>query len=51
VSESGISQPQTILELRDAGYGGFLIGEHFMAQGFPGLACADFIRRLNEQYA
>lgn len=49
VSESGISRPETVGMLRSAGYRGFLIGEYFMAQGFPGLACAEFIRQLEAQ--
>ena len=46
ISESGISDPQIILELREAGYRGFLIGEHFMRQAQPHRACAEFIRRI-----
>ncbi len=43
VSESGIARPQTIVELRQAGYSGFLIGETFMSAPEPGRALADFI--------
>jgi indole-3-glycerol phosphate synthase len=35
VSESGISAPETILELRKFGYEGFLIGENFMKHSRP----------------
>jgi indole-3-glycerol phosphate synthase len=42
VSESGISQPEVLSELRDIyGYQGFLIGEYFMQQSLPGKACQD----------
>jgi indole-3-glycerol phosphate synthase len=47
VSESGISDPNAIVELRRIGYEGFLIGEYFMANANPGKACAEFIRRVN----
>lgn len=46
ISESGISQPESILELRDAGYQGFLIGENFMKTDNPGEACDAFIKQL-----
>lgn len=47
VSESGISSPETIHRLREAGYQGFLIGETFMKTPDPGKALSDFIKRLN----
>ena len=50
ISESGISDPATIVELKQHGFQGFLIGETFMRSGRPELAAADFIdkvRRLN----
>lgn len=47
VSESGISDPNAIVELRRIGYEGFLIGEYFMASASPGKTCAEFIRRVN----
>jgi indole-3-glycerol phosphate synthase len=46
VSESGIGQPETIKLLREAGYRGFLMGEHFMKQPNPGKALNDFIAQL-----
>lgn len=46
VSESGISNPQTVRELRQAGFRGFLIGESFMKTAAPGLALKDFIAQL-----
>ena len=46
VSESGISAPQTIRELREAGFRGFLIGETFMRETEPGLALNQFIEQL-----
>ena len=45
VSESGISNPDTIRLLREAGYRGFLIGESFMKTDNPGLALKQFIIR------
>ena len=43
ISESGISQPETLLELRqNYGYDGFLIGEHFMQHPDPSAAFAAF---------
>ncbi len=44
VSESGISSPDTIRELREAGFSGFLIGERFMREENPGEALAEFIK-------
>ena len=46
VSESGISQPQTVRELRDAGFRGFLIGETFMRCDDPGEALGEFIEKV-----
>ena len=45
VSESGISNPDTIRLLREAGYRGFLIGETFMKTDDPGQALHQFIIR------
>ena len=38
VSESGISNPQVLRDLKEAGFEGFLIGEHFMREDNPGNA-------------
>ena len=46
VSESGISRVETIIELREFGYQGFLIGEFFMKQDDPGMACFELIQQL-----
>lgn len=43
VSDSGISNPDTVRELRQAGFNGFLIGENFMKTANPGNALNDFI--------
>ena len=47
VSESGISHPDTVKALRQAGFRGFLIGENFMKTPDPGLALNDFITQLS----
>lgn len=46
ISESGISDPGTIAELRSAGFNGFLIGENFMKNSDPGLAIQNFVKEL-----
>ena len=46
VSESGISHPDTVRALRQAGFQGFLIGENFMKAPDPGLALHQFIAAL-----
>lgn len=47
ISESGISSPQTVLDLREVGYKGFLMGENFMKTDNPGEALANFIKELS----
>ena len=52
ISESGISDPATLLSFRKAGFDGFLIGENFMKTSNPEQAAMDFIlefRRLMEE--
>lgn len=46
VSESGISNPDTVKALRIAGFRGFLIGETFMKTSDPGKALKEFISKL-----
>ena len=46
VSESGISNPETVKALRQAGFRGFLIGENFMKATDPGQALNDFLTQL-----
>ena len=47
VSESGISQPETVSRLREAGFRGFLIGENFMKTENPGTALSQFIYHIH----
>jgi len=46
ISESAISDPETIKQLKKAGFSGFLIGENFMKQADPGLAIREFVKEL-----
>ena len=46
VSESGISNPDTIRQLQTAGFKGFLIGECFMKEDNPGESLAHFISKI-----
>ena len=46
VSESGISRPETIRQLRQAGFSGFLIGETFMKTPDPGQALKQLIEQI-----
>lgn len=46
VSESGISDPASIRQLKALGYQGFLIGETFMKEADPGQALKDFIAQI-----
>ena len=47
ISESGINNPQTIQELKQVGFQGFLIGEHFMSDPQPQQRFAEFVERLH----
>ena len=46
ISESAISNPQTIKELKAVGFNGFLIGENFMKTPDPGQAIRDFVQAI-----
>jgi indole-3-glycerol phosphate synthase len=46
VSESGISEVETVKELRKVGYKGFLMGENFMKEENPAEALVRFIEQL-----
>jgi indole-3-glycerol phosphate synthase len=48
VSESGISDPKTIIELREHGYTGFLMGENFMKHSRPEDAAMEFVQELRK---
>ncbi len=49
VSESGISAPENIQELKKAGFSGFLIGETFMKTDNPGDTLRNFIRNMDTE--
>jgi len=46
ISESGISDPKKIAELKRAGFNGFLIGENFMKELDPGKAMKEFVAQI-----
>jgi len=48
IAESGISEPKNILELKQHGFEGFLIGENFMKKADPGRSCQKFINQINQ---
>ena len=49
VSESGLDNPETIVELYHAGYQAFLIGENFMKTPEPGLAARNFCQSIEKR--
>jgi len=48
VSESGINDPKHIIQLKEHGFEGFLMGEYFMQSANPHLKCASFIKSLKK---
>jgi len=49
ISESGLNDTESINQLKNIGYNGFLIGEYFMKQSNPALACEKLIRKLKTE--
>lgn len=49
ISESGISDPETIIDLKAYGFQGFLIGETFMKSSRPERAAAEFIESVHRK--
>lgn len=48
ISESGISEVQTVKDLQSVGYKGFLMGENFMKTNNPGEALKHFVEELKK---
>ena len=48
-SESGISKVESILELKEIGFDGFLIGENFMKTNNPMESAYDFIKKVEDE--
>ena len=48
LSESGLSSAADVIHLRDCGYDGFLMGEHFMKTENPGRSAKKFIQSLDK---
>lgn len=46
IAESGIDNPQVVMELKNAGFKGFLMGEHFMKTNNPGQAFVNYVNEL-----
>lgn len=51
ISESGISDPATLVQLKQAGYDGFLIGENFMKTIRPHQAAYNFMQQYRKLLA
>lgn len=51
ISESGISAPETLVQLKQAGFDGFLIGENFMKSSRPHQAAYNFISEYKKLLA
>lgn len=49
IAESGISNMETIKVFKEAGFSGFLMGEHFMKTSDPGEAFKQFVQKLKQQ--
>jgi indole-3-glycerol phosphate synthase len=49
IAESGINKVETIVHMRDSGFHGFLVGEHFMKEQNPAIAFASFVNELKKR--
>lgn len=49
IAESGINDVETIILLKQYGFSGFLIGEHFMKQPDPTIAFVHFVQQLKQK--
>ena len=49
ISESGINSPASIVELKKAGFDGFLIGEYFMKSDSPNDLATEFINLVENE--
>jgi indole-3-glycerol phosphate synthase len=49
ISESGLSQVETVVNLREEGFQGFLMGENFMKTNDPALALKTFIEGVKKE--
>jgi indole-3-glycerol phosphate synthase len=46
VAESGLRDAEIVVELRQAGYRGFLIGEHFLTNHEPAASCRKMVEKI-----
>jgi indole-3-glycerol phosphate synthase len=49
ISESGLSKPETLIGLKEAGFEGFLIGENFMKSSRPHQAALNFMNAFRKE--
>jgi len=49
ISESGITEAEQIIQLKEYGFRGFLIGGHFMKKAEPVAACRNLIKKVQYQ--
>lgn len=49
ISESGINNSETIIDLKSYGYRGFLVGENFMKTENPGESSFKFIKKIEDE--
>ncbi|MBT5416976.1 MAG: indole-3-glycerol-phosphate synthase, partial [Cryomorphaceae bacterium] len=49
ISESGISEVESILKLKEVGFDGFLIGENFMKTNDPEESAYNFIKQVENE--